>query len=215
MAEETQNQSSAEETKSTEQQSTTTQQSEKGITEEALKARLQRAEKSAVRKFLEGLGVDEATLKAKLQTPVPEPDNTALTKLEALEQQFATLRQETEAAKKERDELKAKERRTATVQAIQSATAHMRQATIAEDIYMLLGGTGYDFNKLLDDDMKPKADELKALVDKAREMRPSWFKGGGPGIPSSQGGTPAESGQQKQAKKEAADFHRQIIKRGF
>lgn len=171
------------------------------------------AKEKAIADFLKDLGVDNADdARAKISAAKAKEDaeKTASEKADA-----ARLK-----AEAERDALKAQlagietQRRVDKRDARITAAARDGGATVPEDVIAWAEKYKADAIKaVMADDGTVDEKGVKALVDAAREARPTWFRPATPGSPSNAGarGVPADT----DAKKAAAAYQAQHTRGRF
>jgi len=164
-----------------------------------LKDRLDRAERSAVSKLLDGLGVTSADdLKGALQR-VRDIEDQQKTAAEKLTAQLDAEKKARETAEQQVQAMREQQQQAAIDSAIRAAATAAR-AEVPDDVIMRARDAHTDKVAALLKDGKVDEAGVKALIDAIKGERPKWFIGTGPGSPSNNNGsTPEPDAAVKQA----------------
>jgi hypothetical protein len=185
------------------------------LTKRSLTQRLKRAEQTALNNLLKGLGVenvDDLKKRVSGQQPdkkaeQPNPQNAAqdeaAQRLEKLEEELASLREE-------REKTKAEQQAATVNDAIKAAVKGVKYP---DDVVAWIRSNHADIAKALKEDGSVDSAIVNTAIEEVRKARPEWFAIGGPGSPSNFGGTTPEV--DKKRREAASKNQTKIIRSNF
>lgn len=171
-----------------------------------LPERLERAQKSAVNDLLKTLGVETADELQNRLAALSKFESERQTESERAQAALEKEQKKRETLEQQLAKIQLEQRQTAVSNAISSAATAAR-AKHADDVVMWVRANGGDLETLLGDDGKVKTADVEALVAKAKEARPDWFRGDGPGSPSNANGQAPEPDAKARAEAQRHQFN--------
>jgi outer membrane murein-binding lipoprotein Lpp len=173
--------------------------------------RIKRAQRIAREKVLKDLGFEDLDKAKAALAKAREVEEGQLTEAQKLQAQVEKLSNDLKTAT-DRAAQAETERLKDRLDGVIASEARDAKAQHPDDVIdWIRTKSGEDLSKLVGEDGKVDAAAIKALVEKAKTARPTWFNTGGPGSPSNKGGKVPEPNAD--AKKQAAQDLRRSIKR--
>lgn len=152
--------------------------------------RLERAKNSAIKDMLAELGIEDRAALKKMLTDFNVLREQQMSETEKREQDLERERKTREQAEQRLQQLEQQQRNDRIDAAIRAEAAKLR-AEHPEDVITWARDRG-SVDGLLDAEGKVVEAEVIKLVKQAREDRPKWFVGTGPGSPSNSDGRAPE-----------------------